>query len=114
VSSIVVTHPSIAGGEPTIGRTRIPIKSLANYVWLGIREDQLLSLFPALYYGELTVACWYTAKCGPLKYQIAWRRWVESHQSSFEAEFYETIPLPPSKSAYMFSISDLKIIKEII
>ena len=47
-TSVIVRNPRISGGEPTFRGTRVPFKSLTDYIEHGRTLNEFLEDFPSL------------------------------------------------------------------
>jgi len=52
----IKSTPGVCGGEPCIGRTRIPVWTLEEARRLGVTEEDLLRAYPALRTEDLATA----------------------------------------------------------
>jgi uncharacterized protein (DUF433 family) len=93
----ITVDPAVCDGEPCIGGTRIPAETIAQMVWAGYTLDDLQREYPTLTYGQIVIACWYSARHGKPAWQRYWRNWrIVNFICWNDPELIEKAPLPPS------------------
>lgn len=87
------THPGRQGGQPCIGGTRLPVATIARYVWRG-SVDLAITAHPDLTRTQVLVACWHQARYGPPSWRERWADWLGQHESAMWSDRFDQIPDP--------------------
>ena len=90
--------PSIQGGEPCIGGTRLPALQMARVWWHSgyTTWEQVQHEYPTLTREGLIVACWFVVQ-GSVGWKRVWGQWERRVEGALAEGRYDDVPLPPQK-----------------
>ena len=75
----VEIDPARLSGSPVVGGTRLPTRTIAEYVWAGMSLDEVCKIWEGpnepLDRRAALVALWYESKHGARPMKKAWREW---------------------------------------
>lgn len=72
--------PSVLGGDPAMGQTRIPAQVIINLV---LRQGvETTARDYGLARADVLTACWYAARYGARSWRKAWGAWAEANEQA--------------------------------
>ena len=88
--------PGVCNGQPTIGRSRLYVRVVAEAWWFGgMEEHAIYSNWPSCAgRAELLLACWWMARYGTSTWRKRWGTWLQEAAGELWRGNYD-IDLPP-------------------
>lgn len=90
-----ITHdPAMRSGQACLNHTRLPVESIAGYIWAGEGVDDVIKAYE-ITRADVLVACWWIGAHGPRAWRKRWGAWANSVHGELWHCRYD-VPEPPS------------------